>query len=122
MVFGLTEEQDNFFTTQFGLIFIIVFLHFTFSNGYATLVFLENEYPDYLMGELYPDSVVNLSNDSFNVSALRSFTPSDYEFIIQDYRRQVGYRQVWIPKVMLIFYIILHLHALMIFTLKPKSI
>lgn len=118
MVYALSEEQDNFFTTQGGLLFLIVFLIFTYSNGFATLMFIENEYPDYLINEVYPNSSLD---DPF----LFDYSSDQINFIIQDYRDQVGFRQKWVPNAMKFFYVLIHLHAFMIFKLrieKPKSI
>ena len=43
-VFNLPKTHDDFFTLQFMIFFLISFFLNAFSNGQATIIFLEDEY------------------------------------------------------------------------------
>jgi hypothetical protein len=84
--FNLTKEQDEFFTIQFLIIFLIGFCINVYSNGQATLIFMHNEY------DISPDSPI------YNL------TP-EYQ-ALQKYTNQEKFRNVWAEYIMLFLYFI----------------
>lgn len=86
-VFNIPSQHDEWLTIQFILFFVLGFGINVYSNGQATLIYLENEY------QLKPN------HPAYNL------TPQ-YE-LLQKYTNQEKYRNDWINYVLLILYFII---------------
>jgi hypothetical protein len=87
VVFNIPKAHDEFFTIQFTIIFLIGFLLNVYSNGQATLLFLENEY------DIKPNE------------AGYEYTPQ-YQ-LLQQYTNQEKFRNDWAQYVILGLYFII---------------
>lgn len=85
-IFNLDQKKDEFFTIQFIIFFMIGFFVNVYSNGTATLVYLDNEYS------------IKPNNQNY------IYTP-EYQ-LLQEYSQKISYRNNSINYINLILYFI----------------
>jgi len=93
MTFNIPKEIDEFFYIQFVLFFLIGFMCNVYSNGQATLIFVEDYY------QINP-----LITDNQNLSSQYEFMQSQKQEVIQKYTNQTYFNSKLARNLTLLLY------------------